>query len=166
MRQKKKILANSSRRQETEGSVDLVVQRASGNELIPSESSFQTWVEAALGDRGNALLTIRAVDREESAGLNLRFRSKKGPTNVLSFAADLPAEVEIPLLGDIVICAPLVEEEARVQGKDPQAHWAHLVIHGVLHLLGFDHQNAADARLMESRETALLAALGYPDPYD
>lgn len=166
MRQKKKILVNSRQHQKTDGSVDLVVQRASGEELIPSDASFQTWVEAALGDRGNTLLTIRAVDREESAGLNLRFRSKKGPTNVLSFAADLPDEVEIPLLGDIVICAPLVEEEARVQGKDPQAHWAHLVIHGILHLLGFDHQNVADARRMESRETALLAALGYPDPYD
>jgi probable rRNA maturation factor len=105
------------------------------------------------------------VDCAESAALNLRFRSREGPTNVLSFAADVPAEVDLPLLGDIVICAPLVVEEAAAQGKNLQAHWAHLVIHGALHLLGFDHDSKADARQMESREIALLASLGFSDPY-
>jgi len=145
--------------------VELDVQRASGNDLVPSDADFQHWVEAVLRNRDDTVLTIRAVGREESAELNMRFRSRKGPTNVLSFKADLPAEVGIPLLGDIVICAPVAAEEARAQGKDPQAHWAHLVIHGVLHLLGFDHQSEAETRRMESRETSLLAGLGYPDPY-
>jgi probable rRNA maturation factor len=95
----------------------------------------------------------------------MRFRSRKGATNVLSFTADVPSEAGIPLLGDIVICAPVVAEEARAQGKDPQAHWAHLVIHGLLHLLGFDHQTKAETQRMEAREISLLAGLGYPDPY-
>ena len=85
---------------------------------------------------------------------------------MLSFPADLPAEVNIPLLGDIVICAPLVESEAVEQAKPPEAHWAHLVIHGVLHLLGMDHENEADAEKMEEMEKSLLARLGFPDPYE
>ncbi len=146
--------------------IDLDVQRASGGvEDIPGDSCFQRWAEAVLHDRSHAILTIRVVDCAESAALNLRFRSRQGPTNVLSFAADVPAEVDLPLLGDIVICAPLVAEEAAAQGKDPQAHWAHLVIHGVLHLLEYDHQSEAQARQMESREIALLASLGFSDPY-
>lgn len=146
--------------------IDLDVQRAPGGlEDIPDDSCFQRWAEAALHDRGHAILTIRVVDCAESAALNLRFRSRQGPTNVLSFAAEVPAEVDLPLLGDIVICAPLVAEEAAAQGKNPQAHWAHLVIHGVLHLLGFDHGSEAQARQMESREIALLVSLGYSDPY-
>lgn len=146
--------------------IDLDVQRASGGvEDIPGDSCFQCWVEAVLHDHSHTILTIRVVDCAESAELNLRFRSREGPTNVLSFAADVPAEVDLPLLGDIVICAPLVVEEAAAQGKNPQAHWAHLVIHGVLHLLGFDHGSEADARQMESREIALLASLGFSDPY-
>jgi len=145
--------------------VEVDVQNASGSDSVPGEGSIRNWVEAALGERGDTLVTVRTVDREESAELNMRYRSRSGPTNVLSFAAGLPPEVDLPLLGDIVICAPLVAEEAGAQGKDLQAHWAHLVIHGVLHLLGFDHDTARDARRMESRETALMAALGYPDPY-
>jgi len=145
--------------------VDLNVQRACTCESIPDDASFQSWVEAALAGRSRTELTLRIVDRAESAELNQRFRHKKGPTNVLSFTVDVPEEIDIPLLGDIVICAPLAIEEALVQGKDPQAHWAHLVIHGVLHLLGFDHQREPDAADMESRETALLASLGFSDPY-
>ena len=146
-------------------SIDLDVQRAAGQAFVPSDASFRTWVEAVLNECGKTMLTIRAVGLEESAELNLRYRSKSGPTNVLSFTADLPAEVGVPLLGDLVICAPLVAEEAKAQGKDIQAHWAHLVIHGVLHLLGYDHQTGSETRDMESRETSLLASLGYPDPY-
>jgi len=146
-------------------SIDVDVQRASRQSFIPSDASLRSWVEAVLGNRGEATLTIRAVNRAESAELNQRYRSKKGPTNVLSFPADLPPEVGLHLLGDLVICAPLVAEEARAQGKDVQAHWAHLVIHGVLHLLGYDHQTEPETRDMESRETVLLASLGYPDPY-
>ena len=145
--------------------VDLDVQRASGSGSIPDDASFQQWVEAALRDQDEALLTVRVVDCEESAQLNMRYRSKEGPTNVLSFPAEVPSEIDLPLLGDIVICAPLVAKEAALQGKNEQAHWAHLVIHGVLHLLGFDHQSEQEARVMETREITLLGSLGYPDPY-
>ena len=145
--------------------VELDVQRACSCDSVPDDSRFLQWTEAALAGRGDSALTIRIVDREESAELNLRFRSVEGPTNVLSFAAELPAGIGIPLLGDIVICAPLVSEQARLQGKGLDAHWAHLVIHGVLHLLGYDHQADAEAREMESREIDLLESLGFSDPY-
>jgi probable rRNA maturation factor len=145
--------------------IELQVQRTVAGNGIPLDADFLRWVRASLRGRGDSILTIRIVDRAESAELNGRYRAKKGPTNVLSFPADLPAEADFPLLGDIVICAPLVAEEAREQGKEPQAHWAHLVVHGVLHLLGFDHRHEEEALRMESREQRLLASLGYPDPY-
>ena len=110
-------------------------------------------------------LSIRITDRDEAALFNETYRGKLGPTNVLSFAANPPPEAKSGLLGDIVICAPLVAEEARQQGKDEQAHWAHLIVHGVLHLLGYDHQNDPDAEQMEGLETAALARLGFADPY-
>lgn len=145
--------------------IEVDLQVVSECQSIPSEANFQRWAEAALHGRGPTLLTIRVVDSEESADLNARYRSRSGPTNVLSFTADLPAEVDYPLLGDIVICAPLVIEEAASQGKSSEAHWAHLVVHGVLHLLGFDHQAEPETGQMETREIAVLASLGYPDPY-
>jgi probable rRNA maturation factor len=146
--------------------IELDVQVASASDSVPGKACFQRWVEAALQEHAEAHLAIRVVDRKEGAELNLRYRSLPGPTNVLSFTAELPAEIDLPLLGDIVICAPLVAEEALEQEKDPEAHWAHLVIHGVLHLLGFDHQTRQEAHRMEAQETALLASLGYPDPYE
>jgi probable rRNA maturation factor len=105
-------------------------------------------------------VTIRVVGAAESRRLNRRFRGKDKPTNVLSFPYDVPGA-----LGDVVICAPVVNREAREQGKAPAAHWAHMVVHGVLHLLGHDHIRAADAKMMEARERAILARLSYPDPY-
>jgi len=145
--------------------IDLDVQRACACNSIPNDSRLQSWVETALHDHPQALLTIRIVDRAESSALNQRFRSRGGPTNVLSFPAEVPVEIDLPFLGDIVICAPLAAEEAAEQGKDLNAHWAHLVIHGVLHLLGFDHQAEMEAEEMEMREILLLASLGYPNPY-
>ena len=145
--------------------IDVDVQRASGSALIPPDPSLRNWAKLALADHGEACLTIRIVDEEESADLNRRFRCKEGATNVLSFEADVPPEVDLPLLGDIVICAPLVAAEAIKQKKELKAHWAHMVIHGVLHLIGFDHESEADAAAMEAREIALLARLGFPDPY-
>ncbi len=133
----------------------------------PAEADIQHWVEAALQheQRDNTELTVRIVDEAESAALNSQYRGKDYPTNVLSFTYDIPAEVEMNLLGDLVICAPVVQREAGQQGKAEQAHWAHMVIHGVLHLLGFDHLNDTDTQNMEQHEIAILAELGFPNPY-
>ena len=134
---------------------------------LPAESDFRRWAEAALagaGHSGDAELTLRVVNEAESTVLNETYRHKQGPTNVLSFPFKTPPQVESVLLGDIVICAPVVLREAVVQGKTPEAHWAHLVAHGVLHLLGYDHDET-QAEAMESLEIRILAGLGYPDPY-
>ncbi|HTN30984.1 MAG TPA: rRNA maturation RNase YbeY [Pseudomonas sp.] len=133
----------------------------------PAEADFRRWCELALRQRsGDSELTIRLVDEDEGRELNHTWRHKDYATNVLSFPADVPDEfLDIPLLGDLVICVPVVEREAAEQGKAPEAHWAHLVIHGCLHLLGYDHIDDAEAEEMESLERELLAELGYPDPY-
>ncbi len=134
---------------------------------LPAMTDFQRWAEAALigaaYDR-DAEITIRIVNEVESAALNETYRHKQGSTNVLSFPFEAPPEVPSSLLGDIVICAPVVLREAVSQGKPPAAHWAHLVIHGVLHLLGYDHDEI-QAEAMESLEIQILAGLGYSDPY-
>nr|WP_275099954.1 rRNA maturation RNase YbeY [Sedimenticola hydrogenitrophicus] len=127
---------------------------------------FQAWAEAALHGRlERAELVVRIVDREESRQLNREYRGKDSPTNVLSFPFEAPAVVANDLLGDLVICAPLVAEEAAEQGKPLEAHWAHLLVHGVLHLLGFDHINDPEAETMEGLEVEILESLGYSDPY-
>lgn len=133
----------------------------------PGETDFRRWCELALRQRsGDSELTIRLVDEEEGRELNRTWRHKDYATNVLSFPADVPDEfLDIPLLGDLVICVPVVAREAAEQGKTPEAHWAHLVIHGCLHLLGYDHIEDAEAEEMESLERDLLAELGHPDPY-
>jgi probable rRNA maturation factor len=146
--------------------LDLEVQVATTHEPLPADSEFARWVESALTEHPESALVLRLVDRAESESLNSRYRGIRGPTNVLSFAADLPEEVALPLLGDIVICAPLVAEEAAGQGKAEQDHWAHLVVHGVLHLLGYDHQDPAEAQRMEKLEVEILNRLGIADPYE
>ncbi len=133
---------------------------------IPGAAQFATWAEAALvGERDQAELSIRVVDEEEGRAMNLQYRGKAYATNVLSFPADIPDYVELPLLGDLVICAPVVAEEAREQGKAPEAHWAHMVVHGVLHLLGYDHIDDSVAEVMENRERRILSGFGFADPY-
>ena len=146
--------------------LELDLQLAS-NGQHPAEADFRRWCELALRQRsGDSELTIRLVDEDEGRELNRTWRHKDYATNVLSFPADVPDEfLDIPLLGDLVICVPVVECEATEQGKTPEAHWAHLVIHGCLHLLGYDHIDDAEAEEMESLERDLLAELGYPDPY-
>lgn len=140
---------------------------------LPAQADFQRWAEAALTAASGPLdceLAIRIVGEAESRSLNHEYRDKDKPTNVLSFAAELPESViaELPSLplGDLVICAPVVAREAREQGKPQAAHWAHMTVHGVLHLLGHDHVDPADAALMEPLEVAILATLGWPNPYD
>lgn len=115
--------------------------------------------------RKPAELSIRIVGEREGRELNRRYRGKDRATNVLSFPAELPRGIDSPLLGDVVICASVVAREARAQGKNPRAHYAHLTVHGVLHLLGFDHHNEGDATKMEALETRALAGMGIPDPY-
>ena len=135
---------------------------------IPSSASFRRWVDAALRGarrRKAAELSIRIVDADEGRELNRDYRGKDYATNVLSFEADLPPELKLPLVGDMVICAPVVAREAAEQGKRPQDHWAHLTVHGTLHLLGYDHIVAAEAEAMEALETRILAGLGIADPY-
>ena len=137
----------------------VTIQRASRAAHIPSDRLLRRWAGAALS--GPAVVTLRFVARAEGRRLNREFRGKDHPTNVLTFAYSDRA----PLAGDVVICAPVVASEARDQGKAIEAHYAHLVVHGLLHLQGLDHERAADAGRMESRERAILAALGFGDPY-
>ncbi|MGD2129966.1 MAG: rRNA maturation RNase YbeY [Lysobacterales bacterium] len=146
--------------------IEVEVQVATSFEPIPDQEAFARWAGAALQGHDSAIVTVRLVDREESRRLNDRFRGIDRPTNVLSFPAGLPAEIGIPLLGDLVICAPLVEAEALDQGKSPTDHWAHLTVHGVLHLLGYDHTEASAARKMEAIEVRVLETLGIANPYD
>jgi probable rRNA maturation factor len=133
---------------------------------LPSATSFRRWVDAALSDkRRSAELAIRLVDAAEGQQLNRDYRGKDYPTNVLSFPVKLPPGVPLPLLGDLVLCAPVIAKEAAEQGKPLAAHYAHLTIHGVLHLLGMDHQNDLEANAMEAEETRILATLGISNPY-
>lgn len=147
--------------------IELDVQVASEAADLPEEPDLRRWCELALRTRqGDSELTIRLVDEDEGRELNRTWRHKDYATNVLSFPADVPDEfLDIPLLGDLVICAPVVAREAAEQGKPAKAHWAHLVIHGCLHLLGYDHLEDDEAEEMEELERQLLAELGYPDPY-
>lgn len=146
--------------------IDVDIQVAVEATDIPSEDQLRRWATAAVGDRRQpAELGIRIVDARESRDLNRRYRHCDRPTNVLAFEADLPADLGLPNLGDLVICRDVVSGEAGAQGKSLQAHWAHMVIHGTLHLLGFDHQGEAAAREMEALEVQILAGLGYSDPY-
>lgn len=133
---------------------------------LPAVAKFRHWARSAIaGRRRSAELSIRIVDAAESRALNRRFRGRDKPTNVLSFPAELPPELELPLLGDLVICRDVVEAEAAEQGKPAEAHWAHMVVHGTLHLLGYDHESASEAETMEALEAEILAELGWPDPY-
>ena len=149
--------------------IHLDVQRTV--EALPKDEDLLKWLTETLTfeQHGDAELTIRFVGIQESAGLNEQYRHKKGATNVLSFPFEVPAEVEdeagLNLLGDLVICAEVVKEEAKEQKKQELAHWAHMVVHGTLHLLGFDHQTDADANIMETKEVHILSQLGYSDPY-
>jgi probable rRNA maturation factor len=135
---------------------------------LPASRSFQRWVDAALRGakrRNAAELSIRIVDAKEGRKLNHEYRHKDYATNVLSFPAELPPGIVLPLIGDLVICAPVVKRESKEQRKIANDHWAHMTVHGVLHLLGYDHIDDAEAEAMEALETRILAGLGIADPY-
>jgi probable rRNA maturation factor len=143
------------------------IQIAGHFSQLPTRQELREWVNTALADcHEQQELTLRIVDETESAQLNTQYRHKSGPTNVLSFSCgDFPAGIPNNLLGDIAICAPLVAQEAKNQGKPPKAHWAHLVVHGVLHLRGYDHENTEDAHIMEAEEITILTKLKFANPY-
>jgi len=133
---------------------------------LPAAAAFQQWIDAALADlEAPAEVVIRVVGEAEGRRLNRDYRDKDYATNVLSFPFEAPPPVLSELLGDLVLCAPVVAREAAEQGKVPIAHWAHLVVHGVLHLRGYDHQTEDEAAEMEGLEREILAGLGFPDPY-
>lgn len=148
----------------------LHLSRSSGlsSRGIPQRSSFESWITAALKSvrgRHGTEVSLRVVDENEGQALNRQYRQRDYATNVLSFPVELPSGVTLPLLGDLVICAPVVAREARDQGKRLRNHYAHLTIHGTLHLLGHDHEIDADAERMEALECRLLAGLGIENPY-
>lgn len=137
------------------------------SEQIPDCHQVESWAIAALRkiERSDAELTIRVVDQTEMAELNHRYRGKLEPTNVLSFSFEAAPELPIDILGDVVLCAPVVATQAAAYGKPLFAHWAHLVVHGTLHLCGFDHQQPAEAKRMEILEVDIMNRLGIAHPY-
>ena len=165
MRMMKSSLNNKTPRM----NINLDVQRAVT--ALPQDENLTKWVTEVLSaeQHGDAELTIRFVDEKESAELNDQYRHKTGATNVLSFPFATPPEVEdeveLNLLGDLIICAEVVKKEAKEQKKQELAHWAHMVVHGTLHLLGYDHLVDTEATIMETKEIHILSQLGYSDPY-
>ena len=133
---------------------------------LPTAEQIEQWATAAVQPQSDEVeMTVRIVDEAESHELNLNYRGKDRPTNVLSFPFECPDKVELPLLGDLVICRQVVEREAQEQDKPVMAHWAHMVVHGSLHLLGYDHIEDDEAEEMESLETQIMTGLGFADPY-
>jgi probable rRNA maturation factor len=146
--------------------IELELQIASSTKTLPHPSQFREWVSVTLWQRvDTADLTIRIVDEEEMIDLNEKYRHKVGPTNVLSFPYDPIPGVMTRFLGDIVLCAQVIENEAQQQNIPLLAHWAHMVVHGALHLLGYDHQEETEALAMQGLETDILLRLGFQPPY-
>ena len=152
--------------------VELELQIATNAKTLPHPSQFKEWVGVVLSDQITHLenlndveLTIRIVDEDEMVDLNYRYRHKNGSTNVLSFPVEVDVDFNYYVLGDIVICAAVVELEAKQQNKELLSHWAHMVVHGILHLLGFDHENEVEAHKMENIEISLMKKLGFSSPY-
>ncbi|MDD5228302.1 MAG: rRNA maturation RNase YbeY [Methylococcales bacterium] len=143
------------------------IQRICATDSQPNDAQLESWVNTVLANLDDdSEIVIRIVDEIESAQLNETYRHKQGATNILSFPVDVPDEIELNLLGDLVICAPVLEREATEQNKPLHNHWAHIVIHGTLHLLGYDHIEDTDAEEMETKEIALLQTLSIPNPYE
>lgn len=149
------------------GKMLIDLQIASKNiDGLPTLEQIEQWATAAVQPESDDVeMTVRIVDEAESQALNRTYRAKDRPTNVLSFPFECPTEVSLPLLGDLVICRQVVEYEAAEQEKPLMAHWAHMVVHGSLHLLGYDHIDDSEAEEMESLETKIMQGLGFVDPY-
>ena len=151
-----------------ENKLKLTLQNNSSHLSIPTKKKFQQWLNVvATAENISGEITLRIIDQDEMQQLNNTYRHQDKPTNVLSFPYEpFPGEAASHLIGDLVICAPVVTAEAVAQNKSELAHWAHLTLHGTLHLLGFDHEIAAEADIMEAKEIAFLQQLGYADPYE
>lgn len=146
--------------------INVEVQLAASDQEVPSEDLFQKWASAIdVNSEQDQSISLRIVDEAEMIQLNSQYRKKTGTTNVLSFPADLPEGVDIPFLGDIIICAPVVAKEAADQGKSLDSHWAHMTVHGILHLQGYDHIDEAEAEQMERLEANIMNKLGFENPY-
>lgn len=134
----------------------------------PSDDEIQRWIETVLTNypkKQDAILSVCIVTAQTIQDLNLKYRNKNKPTNVLSFPSKLPPAIQIRHLGDMILCAQIINQEALEQSKASADHWAHMVVHGTLHLLGYDHQREEEAQLMESLEVKLLKTLGVQNPY-
>ncbi len=142
------------------------IENVSRCDQVPDPTNMRRWLTAAINQHASrGEISVRLVGVEEAAEFNRRYRNQSGPTNVLSFVADIPEFVDSDLLGDLVVCAPLVNREALEQGKPAAAHWAHILVHGALHLLGYDHIQNTEALEMEALETQILGELGFAPPY-
>ena len=142
------------------------IQTVYNSDGQPDQGQIQCWVDAALdGFNQDAEIVVRIVDKQESAELNEQYRHKQGPTNILSFPIEVPEGIELNLLGDLVVCGPVLEKEALEQHKALADHWAHIIVHGVLHLLGYDHIDETEAELMENKEITILNKLTIKNPY-
>jgi len=158
---------NASNKTQLDMSIVVDFQWVVEADNVPSETDIQHWVECVvLEHQDEAELTVRVVDEDEITQLNHQYRKKHKATNVLSFPVEADLPVEIPLLGDLVICASVVAQEAAQQGKLLNAHWAHMVIHGTLHLLGYDHIEAEQAQMMEDKEIKYLHEFNFSNPYE
>lgn len=147
----------------------IIIQIAEKNINVPSSAALRKWAKKTLrSEVETGEVTIRIVAKKEMIELNSTYRHKNKPTNVLSFPFVMPdgIKLDVPILGDIVICAEVVEQEAREQSKDLTAHWAHMVVHGIFHLLGYNHELDSEADIMESLEIKILQGLGFPNPYE
>jgi len=144
--------------------IQVEVQYAASSGDIPCENTFQSWA-GKIEVETTQEVALRIVDEAEMTQLNQQYRKKSGATNVLSFPAEFPDGVDVPFLGDIIICAPVVAKEAADQGKSLDSHWAHMVVHGILHLQGYDHIDDAEAEQMESLEIKIMHLLGFANPY-
>jgi len=148
------------------GHLTVDIQHAAETDNLPADDLFTAWAQTAWLEDRDSEVTVRIVGSAESAELNGQYRNKSGPTNVLSFPFEAPAGITVPLAGDLIICEPVVEQEAREQHKTPTGHWAHMVVHGMLHLQGYDHIEENEAEAMEALEIQLLSRLGFGNPYD
>ncbi len=142
-------------------------QVVSQSKSIPSIDQFQSWIDVVLNDESrDSEIVVRIIDEAEMTQFNEQYRDKQGPTNILSFPFDVPEGIESDLLGDLLICAPIIEKESLQQNKIVDHHWAHMIVHGVLHLLGYDHIDKCDAEEMEALEIKILRKIKIKNPYE